>query len=228
MSRPEKDSLSQKARPVHSKKQRVLAFLGLVSLFLFLLTLAITITINFRTLYRFSIQRFDLLTISGLDEHRLLANFDQLMDFLNKPWITSMNLPDFPMSKAGYGHFVDVKYLFLLNYAVLFVTVIPAVLYLLYLKRNARLWQLVRPFQWGMGVPVILGFFMAVGFDTFFVKFHELFFANDDWLFDPATDPIINVLPEGFFMYCFILAFVLLEVFFFLLVLVGRRSLKVK
>lgn len=226
MSRRDKDAYSQKARPINGKKQRVLAFFGLVSLFLCLLTLAITITINFRPLYRFSIQRFDLLTISGLDQGTLLKNFDQLMDFLNKPWITSMNLPNFPMSAAGYGHFVDVKYLFLLNYAVLLVTVIPAVAYLLYLKRNGRLWQLVRPFQWGMGVPVILGFLMAIGFDTFFVKFHELFFSNDDWLFDPATDPIINVLPEGFFMYCFILAFVLLEVFFFLMVLVGRRSLR--
>lgn len=226
MSRRDKGAYSQKARPINGKKQRVLAFFGLVSLFLFLLTLAITITINFRPLYRFSIQRFDLLTISGLDQGTLLKNFDQLMDFLNKPWITSMNLPDFPMSAAGYGHFVDVKYLFLLNYAVLLVTVIPAVAYLLYLKRNGRLWQLVRPFQWGMGVPVILGFLMAIGFDTFFVKFHELFFSNDDWLFDPATDPIINVLPEGFFMYCFILAFVLLEVFFFLMVLIGRRSLR--
>lgn len=226
MSRQDKGAYSQKARPLNGKKQRVLAFFGLVSLFLFLLTLAITITINFRPLYRFSIQRFDLLTISGLDQGTLLKNFDQLMDFLNKPWITSMNLPDFPMSAAGYGHFVDVKYLFLLNYAVLLVTVIPAVAYLLYLKRNGRLWQLVRPFQWGMGVPVILGFLMAIGFDTFFVKFHELFFSNDDWLFDPATDPIINVLPEGFFMYCFILAFVLLELFFFLMVLIGRRSLR--
>lgn len=226
MSRRDKDAYSQKARPLNGKKQRVLAFFGLVSLFLFLLTLAITITINFRPLYRFSIQRFDLLTISGLDQGTLLKNFDQLMDFLNKPWITSMNLPNFPMSAAGYGHFVDVKYLFLLNYAVLLVTVIPAVAYLLYLKRNGRLWQLVRPFQWGMGVPVILGFLMAIGFDTFFVKFHELFFSNDDWLFDPVTDPIINVLPEGFFMYCFILAFVLLEVFFFLMVLIGRRSLR--
>lgn len=226
MSRRDKGAYSQKVRPINGKKQRVQAFFGLVSLFLFLLTLAITITINFRPLYRFSIQRFDLLTISGLDQGTLLKNFDQLMDFLNKPWITSMNLPDFPMSAAGYGHFVDVKYLFLLNYAVLLVTVIPAVAYLLYLKRNGRLWQLVRPFQWGMGVPVILGFLMAIGFDTFFVKFHELFFSNDDWLFDPATDPIINVLPEGFFMYCFILAFVLLELFFFLMVLVGRRSLR--
>ncbi len=30
--------------------------------------------------------------------------------------------------------------------------------------------------------------------------FHELAFSNDFWLFDPAVDPIINILPEWFFM----------------------------
>ncbi|WP_368259501.1 TIGR01906 family membrane protein [Enterococcus sp. 2201sp1_2201st1_C11_2201SCRN_220225] len=208
------------------RKSRILEVLGLICLFFFLITLVITVTINFRPLYLLAIDRFDLLLISGLDKATLLDNFDQLMDFLNKPWLTSMNLPDFPMSEAGYGHFVDVKKLFLLNYGVLLVTFIPAMFYLRHLHKSARLWKLVRPFQWGMGVPVVLGFVMAAGFDTFFVKFHELFFSNDDWLFDPATDPIINVLPEGFFMYCFILAFVLVEVFFFGMVVVGRRSVR--
>jgi integral membrane protein (TIGR01906 family) len=67
---------------------------------------------------------------------------------------------------------------------------------------------------------------MFVGFDTFFIKFHELFFSNDDWLFNPATDPIINVLPEQFFMYCFILFFILIEIFFLVPFLLGRRELK--
>lgn len=207
-------------------KSRALEKVGLICLFFFLITLAITVTINFRPLYVFTVDRFDLVAISGLDQGTLLDNFDQLMDFLNKPWISSMNLPDFPMSEAGYGHFVDVKKLFMLNYGVLLLTLLPAVFYLRHLHKSARLWKLVRPFQWGMGVPVVLGFVMAIGFDTFFVKFHELFFSNDDWLFDPATDPIINVLPEGFFMYCFILAFVLIEVFFLIMVVIGRRSVR--
>ncbi len=31
---------------------------------------------------------------------------------------------------------------------------------------------------------------------------HKIFFRNDDWMFNPSTDPIINLLPETFFLHC--------------------------
>ena len=130
------------------------------------------------------------------------------------------------MSTAGAGHFYDVKKLFLLNYAVLGLTIIPSGLFLYALQKNRRFWRLLLPMQWGMFLPVGLGMLMLIGFDTFFVTFHQLFFSNDDWLFNPATDPIINVLPEQFFMHCFILFFVLIELFFLLFFWLGKRELK--
>lgn len=202
--------------------------LGLLSLFLTVITLVITIAINFRPLYVFDIHYLNILDATTVGKTTLLKNFDQLMAFLNNPFVHTLALPDFPMSSAGRGHFIDVKKLFMLNYVVLLVTIIPAVVFLVKLKKQRSLWRLIRPFQWGMGIPVILGFLMATSFDRFFVTFHELFFQNDDWLFNPLTDPIINVLPEEFFMHCFILAFVLLELCFLALVLWGRHSLKPK
>ena len=77
-----------------------------------------------------------------------------------------------------------------------------------------------------MFVPIVLGFFMAIGFDRFFILFHETIFNNEDWLFNPATDPIINVLPEQFVMHSFILFFVLIELFFALFIFIGKRELK--
>ena len=210
------------------KKSRIIEFFGFVSLFLTSISLAITATINFVPLFRWTISRFDLETISGLTKETLLENYHLLLDFLNKPWVTELKLPDFPMSEAGLGHFYDVKDLFLLNYGVLIVTLIPSIYFIYYLWNRQKMWRLVRPFQWGMIVPVGFVFVMAVGFNTFFVLFHQLFFSNDDWIFKPATDPIINVLPEQFFMYCFILFFILIELIFFLFVFWGRRSLKTK
>lgn len=210
------------------KKTRVIEFFGFFSLFLTSISLAITATINFVPLFRWSITRFDLETISGLTKEMLLENYRLLLDFLNKPWVTELKLPNFPMSEAGLGHFYDVKDLFLLNYGVLIVTLIPSLYFIYYLWNRQKMWRLVRPFQWGMFVPVGLAFVMAVGFNTFFVLFHQLFFSNDDWIFNPVTDPIINILPEQFFMYCFILFFILIELIFFLFVFMGRRSLKTK
>lgn len=211
---------------MNGTKERWLERGGFLSLFLTFITFSITFTINFVPLFRWSIQRYGLVEISGLTKETLLENYRLLLKFLNYPWVEELKLPDFPMSEAGLGHFYDVKQLFLLNYGLLILTLIPSLYFLYYLGKQQKLWKLIRPFQWGMIVPVGLMFVMAVGFDTFFVKFHELFFSNDDWLFNPATDPIITVLPEPFFMWCFILFFVVLEGLFLLTLIVGKKSLK--
>ena len=42
-----------------------------------------------------------------------------------------------------------------------------------------------------------------VDFEDFFIVFHEVLFRNDDWIFDPNLDPIINTLPSEYFLACF-------------------------
>jgi integral membrane protein (TIGR01906 family) len=206
------------------KKQLWLERLGLVCLFLFLISLAITLTINSRWLYYFDIKQLNILDYTTVTREELIKNYGLLLDFLNNPFNTTLALPDFPMSESGAGHFYDVKKLFLLNYGVLLATIIPSGLVLRSFWKNNQRWRLIRPFQWGMLLPIFFGFLMAIGFDRFFVTFHEIFFSNDDWLFNPVTDPIINVLPESFFMHCFILFFVLIELFFFLIYWWAKRG----
>lgn len=46
------------------------------------------------------------------------------------------------------------------------------------------------------GILVVL---MIRNFNQCFVIFHEIFFDNDLWMFDPETDYMIRMLPEGFF-----------------------------
>lgn len=46
---------------------------------------------------------------------------------------------------------------------------------------------------------VLLGVLCAVDFNSVFVKFHHIFFDNDLWIFDPAEDYMIRMLPEGLF-----------------------------
>ena len=54
-------------------------------------------------------------------------------------------------------------------------------------------------------LPVIAGTACAVNWERFFVLFHHLLFRNDYWLFDPAEDPIITVLPDRYFLHCAVL-----------------------
>lgn len=45
----------------------------------------------------------------------------------------------------------------------------------------------------------VLGLAVARDFNAVFTLFHEIFFDNDLWLFDPAEDYMIRMLPEGLF-----------------------------
>ena len=38
-----------------------------------------------------------------------------------------------------------------------------------------------------------------------FITFHQIVFRNNYWVFDYRSDPVINILPETFFMHCFIM-----------------------
>lgn len=44
-----------------------------------------------------------------------------------------------------------------------------------------------------------MGLWAATNFTDFWIHFHELFFTNDLWLLNPATDFMINICPEDLF-----------------------------
>lgn len=62
---------------------------------------------------------------------------------------------------------------------------------------------LCRSYQGVLGVvsflALTLGIWAVYDFNTLFIRFHELFFDNDLWIFDPAEDYMIRMLPEGLF-----------------------------
>ena len=49
-------------------------------------------------------------------------------------------------------------------------------------------------------ITAVLVFLIAGDFEKYFIIFHHIFFNNDLWMLDPATDNLINIVPQGFFM----------------------------
>ncbi len=58
----------------------------------------------------------------------------------------------------------------------------------------------------GLSILFFVGFFglCALFFDQSFILFHKLFFSNNYWLLDPATDKLVVLYPESFFLTTFI------------------------
>ena len=104
------------------------------------------------------------------------------------------------------AHMEDVRGLFvgaLVLRRICIVTAFVCVALLWLLKADIAL-VVPRSVCWGTGlffaIICVLGLVISTDFTKYFVIFHHIFFNNDLWLLDPATDLLINIVPEPFFM----------------------------
>jgi len=206
-----------------NKLKNGLQWLGL---YLWLVSGTIILTINASWLYYFNDQWQHLGRLVNLSTGRLMVNYYQLLAYLNFPWVPKLKMSDFTDSTSALVHFADVKNLFLLDYAVFLITCVTTCYLWRRLKRDRQLWRFVLPMQTALWVPPLIAAAMAVNFNQFFIFFHKVLFRNADWLFDPLFDRIIIVLPDTFFLQCFVLAFVILEWSFAYYLSVGKQALK--
>ncbi|VDG19266.1 TIGR01906 family membrane protein [Lactiplantibacillus mudanjiangensis] len=193
--------------------------------YLWALSGTIIVTINAVWLYWLNVQWQDLGKLVNLSAGRLMTNYFQLLAYLNFPWIPKLKMMDFTDSTSALIHFADVKNLFMLTDVVFIITSVTTFFFWRRLKRQQQLWRFVLPMQTALWVPPVIAAVMAVNFDQFFVFFHKLLFRNNDWLFDPLYDRIIIVLPDTFFLQCFVLAILVLEGWFAMYLIIGKRAL---
>lgn len=184
--------------------------LNVTAAFLFLISACIwLVTVIAVPLFAAWAHFMNLAHVAGMSFATLMHNFLVLMAYLYSPWQKVVMMPNFVSSTAGATHFADVQHLFVFNLVVLLVTAIPAVRFLGRLFRERRMYVLWRQALWGIFIPIIAAVAMAFNFNAVFIGFHKLLFRNSDWLFDPRTDPVINVLPESYFAACFVLFIVM-------------------
>ena len=59
-------------------------------------------------------------------------------------------------------------------------------------------------------IPALLGGLAYMNWNKVFLTFHKILFRNNYWIFDPASDPVILILPDTFFLQCVIVIAVVL------------------
>lgn len=100
-------------------------------------------------------------------------------------------------------HMVDVQGLFLSAMKLREGAALLALLCGAYLLLKEEGMVLLRMLQWGIGLFIgsmaALAALIATDFTKYFTYFHLIFFDNDDWILNPKTDLLINIVPEGFF-----------------------------
>ena len=102
-------------------------------------------------------------------------------------------------------HMADVQGLFIggLHLRTGAIVVLLVCLGILIAAKARWKYLIPRAFQIALGITAagtaLLAYAFTRDFSAAFTKFHEIFFSNDLWLFDPAEDYMIRMLPEGLF-----------------------------
>lgn len=167
-----------------------------------LLAIGLALAINLRPLYYLDIEKFNLVEESGLNAVVIKENYNALIDYCSPFYKGDLVFPSLRASESGLSHFAECKEIFNIIYLAGAICLALTVIIFFIKKRNDEYKYLRTSAIITLVMPVIVGAFAAINFDALFLLFHTLVFDNDDWLFDPATDPIIEVLPEEFFLQC--------------------------
>lgn len=178
---------------------------------LFIISASVTITLNFRPLYYHDISSLKIEETSGFSKKVIRKNYDALIDYNQFFYSYSSKLKlTLPMSREGKIHFEEVKRIFV---GIEYLCVITLILSCFLIKRKIRSRNI--DFLRSASIitvllPVIVGILCAFNWDAAFTLFHEIMFRNDYWIFDEATDPVIMILPDAFFLHCAVMIILLI------------------
>ena len=185
--------------------------LFIIAVPLLLIAASVAWAVNDAGLYRRGFEKYDISLYSGITDEDLIrvgADLRQYFNSSEEP--LHVVVPIHGMERQLFNqreihHMRDVKGLV----RVVYLVAILAGLYLLAivvsgycLQRSGFTPHLARLFLRGGILTLVLvaavGLFALVGFDSLFLLFHQVSFANDLWQLDPRSDYLLIMFPLGF------------------------------
>ena len=161
--------------------------------------------------YRYEYEKYDVLSDLDMNMDDVMYVTHEMMDYLRGKGDTLSVMTtvegreqDF-FNEQDRFHMGEVRDLFIGGLNIRFGACIEAVLCILFLIiTRADIKKIIPRSYWiALGITgtavLFLGIAAVVDFDSVFVQFHHIFFDNDLWIFDPAEDYMIRMLPEGLF-----------------------------
>ena len=161
--------------------------------------------------YEHEYEKYNVTAAVHMEMDDLLQVTDEMMDYLrgNRDDLHVMTVVDGSprefFNAREIAHMEDVRGLLLGAITLRRVCLAAAavcVLLMAALKADLKR-TLPRMLCVGTGLFFLLaagiGLLIASDFSRYFVVFHHIFFDNDLWILNPATDLLINIVPEPFF-----------------------------
>ena len=185
--------------------------LFIIAIPVFLISASITWAFNDPGVYNDGFEKYSISHTSGITDadlrqvgieiRRYINSADEPLDVQTHIFGQKHNL----FNDQEILHMKDVKQLV----RGVYILAIASALYLaamtvigFCLQKGRFVPNLAKRISWGGALTlmllVVFGFAASVGFDSLFLKFHQLSFANDFWRLDPRTDYLVRIFPQGF------------------------------
>lgn len=172
-----------------------------------IISIATIISLNLKFIYKFIIDKYDLVNITGVSGKNLMIDYSTLVNYLQNPFIKTLKFDNFVMSPYGKIHFYEVKRIFTLLIIIAVIFIIGNLVYIIICKVKGHKYFMRKIIgNLNSGANILIMFFILlvsayiIDFSKAFIIFHKIFFRNNYWVFDEKMDPIINALPEDLFM----------------------------
>ena len=186
-------------------------FLFIFAVPLFLVTASVAWAFNDPGVYNRGFQKYRISLTSGITEEDLRQVGGQIRHYFNstdEPLLVNTQVygEDRELfNQREVQHMRDVKRLVWWVYAAAIVSgiyLLAATAWGAAVYQRGFLDVLAQRVIRGVALMVVLvvfvGVFALAGFDTLFLRFHQLAFANDLWQLNPRRDYLLIIFPQGF------------------------------
>ncbi|MEG0050894.1 MAG: TIGR01906 family membrane protein [Terrisporobacter sp.] len=192
--------------------KKLLKILISFSLAIFIISGSVILGLRCKSIYYNDVSKLNIGQMSGLTETEIKLNYDYLINYNLNNTVEEFELPTLKSSQQGKIHFEEVRNIFQVNKKVFYISFVISLIGVIISVKNKNIKFLNTTSLMTIGLPIITAIPIMINFNYFFIKFHEMIFSNDYWIFDPNLDPVINMLPEEVFLHIglFILMLIIL------------------
>jgi len=141
-----------------------------ISVALFTIGISVIASLNLRSIYKYSIQKYDLDKIGQLSKEKLMEDYNILLNYLQNPFAKKLKFNNFIMSSNGEFHFYEVKKIFLSIYLIVLIFVLIFIVIYLIKKYNNKKIKLIKSLNYGANTLISI---ITVLLTSIFIDFSK-------------------------------------------------------
>lgn len=181
--------------------KKILNMIILISLAMFIISASVILGLKCKSIYYNDISKLNISSMSGLSEDEIKLNYDYLIDYNLNDFVGEFKLPTIKFSNDGKIHFEEVRNIFQFIKKMFYISFVISLAGIIFNIKNRSIKFLKYSSIMTILLPIITLIPVMINFNYFFIKFHQVVFSNNYWIFDADIDPVIEILPQEVFLH---------------------------